>query len=391
MTGRRLTIVVVVGSLLMLLPSAASAASLVYIKGGNVWLASANGSDQRQVTTGGDWSFPSQADDGTILATQGTELYRLSPTGKQLAPPIGTVFTNAPAGWLGPIDDSISPDGANQAYGGEILTSPIGPCLPLCSQSPDFITLWGSATHFSQPNQTLGQENYVDPAWIDNSHLLLTASTGVFNAEVATYTLGGGDNTAVGWFTDHGTSLLNDPAINGDKMAFIADVNSGILNEIRLYQLTGPPPEAAGDPVNLPVDECNLPLNFQSARVAFSPDGRSLAYGSPDGIYLLSLTGWPSCQGFTYKLLIPGGSSPYFSPANLPTGPTPGPSCTVPNLHAKTLQKARTSLAKHHCRLGRVKRKPTAGKPGRVLSQSPAAGRTLANGSSVSVTVSRRS
>lgn len=392
MTRWWLTIVVVAG--LLLLPSAASADSLVYIDGGNVWLASATGTGARQITTGGGWSYPSQADDGTILATQGTELYRLSPTGKQLAPPITTVFTNAPVGWLGPIDDSISPDGVNQAYGGEILTSPIGPCDPLCSQSPDFLSLWGSATHFSQPNQTVGQENYVDPAWIDNSHLLLTSATNIFTAEVATYTLGNGNNSSIGWFTDHGTSLLNDPAINGDKMAFIADVNGGIFNEIRLYQLNGPPPEAVGDPINLPTDECNLPLNFQSARVSFSPDGQSLAYGSPDGIYLLSLTGWPSCQGFTYKLLIPGGSSPYFSPATLPpsgtgTGPTPGPSCTVPQLKSKTLLSAKTSLARHHCRLGRVRRKNTTGKGGRVLRQSPAAGRTLPSGGRVSVTVSR--
>ena len=388
MSGWRLTMVAVVVSLL-LAPAAASAASIVFIKGDDVWLASPTGSDERQVTTGGGWSYPSQADDGTILATRGTELFRLSPDGKVLAGPIPTSFTNAPAGWLGPIDDSISPNGVNQAYGGEVLTSPV--CTPLCTQANDFLTLWGSATHFSQPNQTLGQENYVDPAWIDNSHLLLTSATNIFNAEVATYTLGGGNNTAVGWFTDRsaGVQLLNDPAINGDKMAFIADVNGGVLNEIRLYQLTGPPPEAAGDPANLPIDECNLPLtNFQSARVSFSPDGESLAYGAPNGIYLLSLAGWPSCQNFTYKLIIPGGSSPYFGLANVPNGPA-GASCTVPNLRAKTLQGAKTSLTRHHCRVGRVKTRKSTGKAGRVLSQSPAAGRKLPSGSKVSLTVSR--
>jgi hypothetical protein len=144
-----------------------------------------------------------------------------------------------------------------------------------------------------------------------------------------------------------------------------------------------------GDPANLPIDECNLPLtNFQSARVSFSPDGQSLAYGSPAGVYLLSLAGWPSCQNFTYKLIIPGGSSPYFGPPNVPSSGAPVASCTVPSLRAKTLQGARMSLTRHHCRLGRVKTKKTAGKAGRVLSQSPSAGRTPPNGSKVSVTVS---
>lgn len=50
--------------------SAASAASIVFIKGGKVWLASPDGSLQRQVTTGGGWDAPSQADHGTILASR---------------------------------------------------------------------------------------------------------------------------------------------------------------------------------------------------------------------------------------------------------------------------------------------------------------------------------
>ena len=319
----RLTIVAALAALL-LAPSAASAASIVFIKDNNVWLSAPNGSNERQVTTGGDWSFPSQADDGTIMATRGTQLFRLNRSGNQLAPPIITTFTYGAADWLGPVGDVISPDGVNQAYDGEILTSPI--CDPICTSANEFLTLWGSATTFSQPNQTLGQEDYVDPAWIDSSHLLLT-SVGVLIAQVATYTLGGGNNTEFQWFSDRGAQSLNDPAItpSGDKLAFIANVNDRLDNEIRLYQTTGPPPEAAGDPANLPIDECNLgPNNFSSYRVSFSPDGQSLAYDAPNGIHLLTLTGWPRCQGFTDKLIIPGGAFPYFGPAD--AGPNVHPS-----------------------------------------------------------------
>lgn len=108
--------------------------------------------------------------------------------------------------------------------------------------------------------------------------------------------------------------------------------------------------------------------------------------------------GWPniSCQNPSYKLIIPGGSSPYFGPANVPSGsaPTPVPvtglHCTVPKLRGKTLSAAKTRLKSHDCRLGRVKTRKSSGRAGRVLSQSPAAGKTLPDGSKVSVTVGRR-
>jgi len=48
------------------------AASLVYIKDGNVWIATPDGTTKRQVTTDGTpdapYYSPSQADDGTIFA-----------------------------------------------------------------------------------------------------------------------------------------------------------------------------------------------------------------------------------------------------------------------------------------------------------------------------------
>lgn len=310
-----------------LVPCAAGAASIVFIKGGDVWLASPDGSSQRQLTTGGDWSYPSQSNDGTIMAQEGKRLFRLDRSGHVLAGPIDTIFADAPPGtsWLGPFGDAISPDGVNQAYDGDVKAEPYYDPGCNCYVSGDhFTTYWGSASRYSQPNQTgLGQEDYVDPAWIDSSHLLLVAASDVGTAQVATYTLGAPDNSEVGWFTDNGVSALTNPAItpSGDKLAFIADVNGGVENEIRLYQTTGSPPEAAGDPVNLPIDECNLPLtNFSSDRVSFSPDGQSLAYDAPDGIHLLSLTGWPSCGAITDRLIIPGGSLPYFGPADVGNG-----------------------------------------------------------------------
>src|SRR4051794_8103625 len=60
-----------VGAACLVAP-AAMADSIVYIDGGNVFSASPDGSHKVQLTDGGDWHSPTQADDGTIAAVEGT-------------------------------------------------------------------------------------------------------------------------------------------------------------------------------------------------------------------------------------------------------------------------------------------------------------------------------
>jgi hypothetical protein len=381
---------------LALAPSA-SAASMVFIKGGNVWLGSADGTVERQVTTSGGWDAPSQADDGTILAQRGTQLFRLDGNGHQLVPAIDTLFTGAPSTWAGPVAPVISPDGTNQAYGGETTTSPIYDSGCGCwVYTHQFATWWGSATQYSQPNQTLGQQDYVDPAWIDNTHLMLS-STGILIDQVATYAIGGPDNSMTGWFSDPDPNVqaLEAGAITrrADKLAFVANVNGGVGNEIRIYQTTGPPPSA-------PVDQCNIgPNSFQSLRVSFSPDGQSLSYDAPDGIHLVTLTGFPSCAGLTDGLIVPGAAEPYFGPADVSQSSTPTqttttttthttPSCKVPRLHGLSLAAARRRLLSAHCRSGHVRLARAARDKHRgliVLSQQPRAGATRAPDAKVNI------
>jgi hypothetical protein len=65
-------------------------------------------------------------------------------------------------------------------------------------------------------------------------------------------------------------------------------------------------------------------------------------------------------------------------------------SCLVPKLKTLTLTRAKSSLASHHCRLGRVRTKPAgATQRGRVLSQTVRPGRTLPAGAKVGVTLGR--
>jgi hypothetical protein len=66
------------------------------------------------------------------------------------------------------------------------------------------------------------------------------------------------------------------------------------------------------------------------------------------------------------------------------------PECTVPNVKGRTLAAAQRALAAKSCRTGTVKRAYSANvKTGRVISQKPAAGKTLRLESKVDLIVSR--
>src|SRR5215212_2457193 len=98
------------------LPAAAEADSIVFVKGGDVWLT--DGARLARVTTDGGYESSSQADDGTIVAVQNTGgnryLIRMSRSGKRLNPPVKTVEPNTTS--KGPFNAKVSPDGKLVAY-----------------------------------------------------------------------------------------------------------------------------------------------------------------------------------------------------------------------------------------------------------------------------------
>jgi PASTA domain len=85
-----------------------------------------------------------------------------------------------------------------------------------------------------------------------------------------------------------------------------------------------------------------------------------------------------------------GGTTTAFSEATARVrGPHAPVSCVVPRLRGKTLVQARVALRRSHCRLGAVRRKPSAAvRRGRVLTQRPAAGKRRAAGTRVEVVLS---
>jgi PASTA domain len=69
--------------------------------------------------------------------------------------------------------------------------------------------------------------------------------------------------------------------------------------------------------------------------------------------------------------------------------PLAPPQCVVPRVVGKSLAKAWRQVVAAHCRLGNVRRvRSTKRRRGRVLRQSPSAGKLLPSGSRVNLTVS---
>ena len=113
----------------LLAPAAANADSIVYIDQGNVWSASPDGARKVQLTAGGGWHSPTQADDGTIAAVQGAgPIQVMAGDGR----PIRTITTEMARSSNGgmfearPADLSFSPDGTKIAYSYDGFSCPPG-------------------------------------------------------------------------------------------------------------------------------------------------------------------------------------------------------------------------------------------------------------------------
>ena len=132
MRGMPLRLLLAVVAILLIPAATASADSIVFVKDSNVWVASPDGSNQRQLTRDGTsdhpYRSPSQADDGTVAASyldsirlirrDGTRLRELDP------PPLTNSVSHAMDGT--PVDVALSPDAKTIAYTFVSASCPVG-------------------------------------------------------------------------------------------------------------------------------------------------------------------------------------------------------------------------------------------------------------------------
>ena len=247
--------------LAMVGPAAAQAESLVYIKGGDVYLTGAPGTVR--VTTDGNYESSSQADDGTIVAVQkGVDndgqtyryLIRMNRSGKRLNAPVETI--DHISTYSGPFNAKVSPDGRLVVYdwlaGGPLLTP--GPYFSISDS--------GSSTPKEKYETSRG---YINPNWLDSSRILLFNGSGL----IQTYNLAAPKGSRFqDWFTDREASPSGGEVnAQGDKLVSSANTTAGLV----FYPLPGPPPTP-------PVTRCLI--NLSGGGVPARP-GTRMAASSP--------------------------------------------------------------------------------------------------------------
>ena len=326
-----LTVASVVVALLAL-AGTAQASSIVFIKDHNVWLASPDGSGQRQLTTDGTsalaYESPSQADDGTILVGRGLRFVKLDREGRQVGEPLPSILVGKPANAyaVGPFGVKISPDGTKLAYWIGTWSTWFDHGTSTTWTDPKEAVIWQDAVTGAQLGFTMF---YTDPAWLaDSSHALLNDEHNGLAPQVVAAAIGANHNNLQGVLRDGDarppgeaySTYIADPELSpaGDRLVALRGQNHETL---RFYDTRGATPV---------ISPCGLsqPVGGSAASPTWAPDGAALAWAEGDGIWTTPVGPLDSadCSWAAPRLTIPGGSQPDWGPAggSAPSGPAPG-------------------------------------------------------------------
>lgn len=297
------------------LPATALADSIVYVDGGNVWSARPDGSGKVQLTSGGDWHSPTQADDGTIAAVQGTgPIQVMARDGR----PLRSITTPAARSGDGgtfaprPVQLSLSPDGTRIAYAYVSHSCPVASTCGTIQRSTFYTR---SDVTEATPHAVWGNQFGVsDPEWVTNDRALVF---GGYGSQVSIDDLGPGDYSQKPWMTPDtdqgdgevsrdGTRLATTFFYGADTVIAFFAVKGDVRTELPPAQpdvacTTTPPDERYADP-------------------SWSPDSSAVAFASNKGIEVVRFTAFAAdtCATLPVTVLTPTGGSPDWGPAEPP-------------------------------------------------------------------------
>lgn len=397
-----------------LVPAPAFGDSIVYIKGGDVWAMTPDGTRQQQVTHTGKYFYVSQADDGSMIALAPNErLHRLSRTGHVLADFPTMVSDGLPVSgpvnkFGGPFEPQISPDGKlvafewyNDSYssgGANCNSQSVPPCYVLSSRKGVAITYSDRLTGHEEFGLLTG---WGYPHWMSNDRLLRSSPGAIMNENTVfnQITAGAADQPLKRWFFDaNGGRDVYDVVLSRDKRVAVGVVGSD-GQQMRVYRPLYDPydaPEQKLGPfdTNTPVVEPCYAFNGPTGKFnspSLSLDGRNLAFATDDGVWVAGLPDVSTgCQmgASTGTLVAPGGTFPHWGPADLlpasayTTGSTP-----VDQTPKPTTNNSRRAL---RVRIGQASLAQARSRGVLVTITSPVAGRMTVTARSGPRVVGRR-
>jgi hypothetical protein len=156
--------------------------------------------------------------------------------------------------------------------------------------------------------------------------------------QVATGTIGADHNHFEGWFHDRDTfadpagarpigagELSRDgkrlAALRGNATSGNGGESRGLGNMVVFYDVSGF--DSAPAPLGCAFSDDN---GSEIGPTSWSPDGRSVAFATADGIWVGTIGDPASCNGWSMKLVIPGALEPDWGPAD----PGPGSAAGAP-------------------------------------------------------------
>jgi hypothetical protein len=369
--------------LLLAAPAVANADSIVYVDQGSVWVAAPDGSRKVQVTTGGSWHSPTQADDGRIAAVQGTgPITVMARDGRPLhtitTPPAksGDGGTFAP----NPVQLSFSPDGTKLAYAYVAYSCPVA---STCGSIQRSVFYTDANVTQATPHTVFGNQHSVsDPEWVTDSRTLVF---GGYGRQVAIDDLDAGDYNSRPWMVPNGDMGDGEVTRDGRRLAVTGDYGPNKI--IAFFAVDG---DVKTTIPRYPDFVCAFTQGDERyADPTWAPDGDGIAWESSAGITVSRFTKFAAGDGCALPndiVLSATGSEPDWGPADppaaaytppmavpappaAPTVPAPAPKASI--ALAKTTKKAlRKGLAV----------KVTVPAAGKVRVAAVTKGKTIATG-----------
>ena len=358
--------------------AAAQASTIIYVCGNNLCQVRPDGTAQGQLTTDGDsngkYTTPGLSADGTKLVfIQGNQVFVAdTASGQRSGPLLSSVLTaymRPDGNQIAVIDDEYEP--VFHDFASYLIT-----------MNPD-----GS-------NFARHRRNAITAGYLGSTGLLATRGS---NAPPPCPADGSGsgscqaiclldpsDNCNQNVADDPARDLL-EPASSPDGSKLAAEAAGSPSFKNSTIELFNP---ATGQSLG------DLTHGTTDTDPAYSPDGNSIVFNRDNDIYIV-----PANGSAAPRLLVTGGIDPTWGgPPDAPPA-VPGPNnsnnnstavCHVPKVVGKKLTAAKKAVRRAGCKVGKTTKKRSArSKRGKVISQKPKAGSTVARGTAVKLVVGR--